>query len=281
MPDSQIDFNFSILVGSIVILILVSALFIVIGKSKRMLGDSTNKYNSTLNLIAAKMFTKYEYSKNFHEYGLQTFSDQDVLNFLLSLYSPDINVDTISKTLIDEYKSLRNVIDSVVTGEVNLLGIKSENLFILRLIKEVSERYLNQGLSNRPFASSTKSIFDYLYHSMRGLDKEVFKVISLDAENHILDIYDASIGTVDTTTIHVREIIKHLILKNAISVVFVHNHLSGITTPSKSDKDITIHLLKACDLMEISMYDHIIIGDNKYYSFAESGFIKHERFFFE
>ena len=72
-----------------------------------------------------------------------------------------------------------------------------------------------------------------------------------------------------------------MILKNAMSVVFVHNHVSGKTTPSKSDKEITIHLLKACDLMEISMYDHIIIGDNKYYSFAESGFIKHERFFFE
>lgn len=273
MPEEQINYNFAIFIGSFVLIILVLALFISIGKFKTMLTNTEKKFDSNLNLLVVKMFTQNQYSKNFHKFGLQAFSDKDVLEFLLSLHSPEIDISTVSKTLIDKYKTLRNVIDSVISGEVNLLGIKSKNLFILRLIKEVSERYLNQGLTDRSYAGNAKSIFDYLYHSMRGMDKEVFKIISLDAENQIIDIHDASVGTVDTATIHVREIIKHLILKNAQSVVFVHNHLSGNINPSKSDKEITTLLLKACDLMEIPMHDHIIIGDNKYYSFAESGFI--------
>lgn len=96
----------------------------------------------------------------------------------------------------------------------------------------------------------------------------------LDGKNKLIDVEDLFKGSLTSSTIYPREIIKKAIKHNAISLIFIHNHPSGDPEPSPSDKDITKDLVFAGKLMQIEVLDHIIIGDSKYFSFADDGLIE-------
>ena len=108
---------------------------------------------------------------------------------------------------------------------------------------------------------------------MRDLRTEVFKTVYLNSDNRIIDITDITFGTVDHTFPIVREIIHAALQKFAKSIVCVHNHPSANMTPSTQDKKFTKELSDAGKLMQIKLIDHVIIGDGKYYSFADEGFM--------
>ena len=109
---------------------------------------------------------------------------------------------------------------------------------------------------------------------MRDLKKEVFKVIYLDNHNHIIDIADLFVGTTDSAPIRPREIVESAINTNATCLIFVHNHPSGDPAPSRIDKRLTRDLVFMGMLMQIKVLDHIVIGANKYFSFADEGLIQ-------
>ena len=109
---------------------------------------------------------------------------------------------------------------------------------------------------------------------MRDLKKEVFKVIYLNSQNQIIDTADLFEGTVNSSSISPREVMESAIKHNAASLIFVHNHPSGNPEPSPNDKQVTRDLVYAGSIMQIKVLDHIIIGNNKYYSFAAEGLIE-------
>lgn len=141
-------------------------------------------------------------------------------------------------------------------------------------VKEFMESYLLETLKEKFACRSSKEVFDYLYVSMRDLKKEVFKVIFLNSQNRIESVEDLFEGSLNSSSVYPREIIKMALAKNAAAMIFAHNHPSGIPSPSDPDKSITENLVHAGQLMEIRVLDHIIIGDNKYFSFADCGLIK-------
>ncbi|MBE9483185.1 MAG: hypothetical protein IMY88_05835 [Chloroflexi bacterium] len=112
-----------------------------------------------------------------------------------------------------------------------------------------------------------------LYYSMRDLKKEVFKAIYLNSRNQIIDTEDLFEGTLEGIPIRPREIVESVIKHNAAAVIFVHNHPSGDPTPSKSDTRFTRDLVFMGNIIEVKVLDHIIIGGNKYFSFADEGLI--------
>ncbi|MEK7812174.1 MAG: JAB domain-containing protein, partial [Candidatus Desantisbacteria bacterium] len=95
--------------------------------------------------------------------------------------------------------------------------------------------------------------------------------VYLDSSNKIIDITDAACGTVNCAMPIVREIIHSALQKFAVSIICAHNHPSGDTKPSKEDRDFTRELCQAGNVMQVKMLDHLIIGDNQYYSFADNG----------
>ena len=109
---------------------------------------------------------------------------------------------------------------------------------------------------------------------MRDLKKEVFKVIYLNSQNQIIDTADLFAGKINSNSISPREVIVTAIKHNAVSLIFVHNHPSGDPEPSKSDKELTRDLVYAGSIMQIRVLDHIIIGNNRYFSFAGEGLIE-------
>ena len=110
-----------------------------------------------------------------------------------------------------------------------------------------------------------------------GADREIFVVVLLDTKNTCIGRNTVSIGTLNASIVHPREVFKPAVLGNANSIILAHNHPSGDATPSKEDIDITDKLKQAGDVMKIQVIDHIIIGDgdnaNSYYSFKEEGII--------
>ena len=206
--------------------------------------------------------------------SISGFHDYEIVELLLTLGTPRKDCKQQAKEAIRKFKTLRGVLEAPMEELQEIKGIGPHNVFGIKLVQEVAREFLKEKILERPICKSSEEIFDYLYHSMRDLKKEVFKVIFLDGRNQITDIEDLFEGTLNTSSIYPREVIKSAIKNNAIGLIFVHNHPSGNPKPSKADKDITEDLVFAGNLMQIKVLDHIIIGDNKYFSFADEGLIE-------
>ncbi len=206
--------------------------------------------------------------------GISSLHDYEVVELLLTLGTPRRNCKEIAKAAIKKFKTLRGVLEASPQELQEIKGIGPNNVFGLRLVMEVTGEVLKERIAKKSLCKSSQDVFDYLYHSMRGLKHEIFKVLFLDSKNRIIEIEDLFEGTVNKSSIYPRDIIKGAIKHNAVSLVFVHNHPSGNPEPSVDDKTITKDLVAACRIMEIKVVDHIIIGDNTFYSFADDGTLR-------
>ena len=106
------------------------------------------------------------------------------------------------------------------------------------------------------------------------LKKEKFKAILLDVKNKIIKDIDISVGSLSESIVHPREVLKEIVKESAASVIFLHNHPSGESNPSKNDLDITERLVGVCELVGVKVLDHIILGEDNYFSFAQEGLLK-------
>jgi len=122
--------------------------------------------------------------------------------------------------------------------------------------------------------TSSGAVYEFCSPFMIGLKKEVFKVMLLDTKHRLLREELVSEGSLSASVVHPREAFKPAIRESAHAVIFVHNHPSGDPTPSKDDVAITMQMRKAGEVLNIKMLDHIIIGDGRYYSFADEGHLK-------
>jgi len=212
--------------------------------------------------------------EKFIKSGISAFHDYEIVELLLTLGTPRKDCKQQAKEAIRRFKTLRDILEAPMEELQEIMGIGPHNAFGIKLVQEVAREFLKEKILEKPICKSSREIFDYLYHSMRDLKKEIFKIIFLDGKNQIIEIEDLFEGTLNTSSIYPREVIKSAIKNNALGFIFVHNHPSGNPEPSESDKHVTEDLVFAGNLMQIKVLDHIIIGDNKYYSFADEGLIE-------
>lgn len=104
-----------------------------------------------------------------------------------------------------------------------------------------------------------------------GLDREHFVVVGLDAKHAVIGINTVSVGSLTLSIVHPREVFKPLILMNASAVILAHNHPSGDATPSQEDRALTRRLKDGGELLGITVLDHVVLGEDRYYSFADHG----------
>jgi len=206
--------------------------------------------------------------------GLNGFLDYEIVELLLTLGTPRRDCKRQAKEAMDRFKVLRRVLEADEAELREIKGIGPHNVFGIRLVQEVSRRFLKEKMLSRPACHSSKEVFDYLYHSLRDARTERFKVFFLDAKNYILEERTFFEGTVDSSAVYPREVIKAAVRFGASSLIFVHNHPSGDPEPSDSDREITKELIFATNIMQIKVLDHIIIGNNRYFSFADQGLIE-------
>ena len=212
--------------------------------------------------------------EKFDQSGLAAFLDYEIVELLLTLGTARRDCKPQAKEAINRFKTLRGVLETPPEELQKIKGITAYNTFVIKLVQELAREFLKEQILNKPYYKSSKEVFDYLYHSMRDLKKEVFKVMFLDSQNQVIEVEDLFEGTVTTSAVYPREIIEKAIKYNAAALIFVHNHPAGNPSPSDNDKGITQDLVFAGNIMQIKVLDHIIVGENKYFSFADEGLIE-------
>ena len=212
--------------------------------------------------------------QRFIEGGLRGFHDYEIVELLLSLGTPRRDCKQQAKEAIRRFKSLRGVLAAPPQELQQIKGIGPHSAFGIRLVQEVAREFLREQIVDKPVYKSSREMFDYLYHSMRDLKKEVFKVIYLNAQYQIIETADLFQGTVNGSFVPPREVMEDALEKNAAALIFAHNHPSGNAEPSQSDRQLTRDLVYAGSIMQIRVLDHIVIGNNTYFSFATEGLIE-------
>jgi len=212
--------------------------------------------------------------ERFNQSGLSAFLDYEVVELLLTLGRPRKDCKPQAKEAIKRFQNLRGVLEAPPEELQQIKGIGPTHIFVIKFIQEIAREFLKERLLDEQFCKSSKEVFDYLCHSMRDLKKEVFKVMFLNAQNQVIEVEDLFEGTLNASAVYPREVIKGAIRHNAASLIFAHNHPSGNPDPSDEDKRITQDLVFAGNIMQIKVLDHIIVGDNRYFSFADAGLIQ-------
>ena len=205
--------------------------------------------------------------------GFEGFTNQESIELLLSLALPHRECKKQAKECIERFKNLRGFL-MASRQELERVGITPHCMVCIKLLHELPAEVLKEKIIEKPIYKSSKEVFDYLYYSMRDLEKEVFKAIYLNNRNQIIDITDLFEGTLDNIPIRPREIVESAINHRATALIFAHNHPAGDPTPSKCDKQLTRDLVFVGNILQIKVLDHLIIGDSKYFSFADQGLIE-------
>jgi len=149
-------------------------------------------------------------------------------------------------------------------GRVKALQIKA----VMELSKRVSASLIN---NNRVTIKSPVEVSTLLMEEMRHLKKEVFKIILLNTKNHIIKYLDVSVGSLNSSIVHPREVFSEAVKAGCSGILLVHNHPSGDPEPSREDIETTQRLVNAGNILGIKVLDHVVIGDGKYISFKEQG----------
>ena len=189
--------------------------------------------------------------ERFSNSGLAAFLDYEIIELLLTLGVPRVDRKRQAKEAIDKFKTLRGVLEAPPEELRKIKGITPYTIFVVKFVQELARRFLKEQILGKPYSKSSKEAFDYLYHSMRDLKKETFKVMFLNTQNQIINVEDLFEGTLNASAVYPREIIAQAIKHNAASLIFAHNHPSGNPEPSDNDKQITRDLVFAGNIMQI------------------------------
>jgi DNA repair protein RadC len=206
--------------------------------------------------------------------GPESLTNAELLAIFLRIGVKGKSAIDLAQELLSRFGSLRGLYAAPIEELQTILGIGQAKIAQFKAVIEMSKRYLAEGFQNRPYVESSDDVLKFLYQEMRDLDQEVFKIVLLNGQNHILKIVEVTKGSLTAVQIYPREVVKLALRYSAGALVFVHNHPSGVVEPSENDKRITRDLVFACLLIGMKVHDHIIIGDNNKFSFADAGLIE-------
>jgi len=206
--------------------------------------------------------------------GAGTLSNSELLAILLRTGVKGVSAIDLARQIIDKFGTFRNMNHTDMREWKEFKGLGPAKIAQIQAALEIGRRFReDEVLSVKQKIAAAKDIVSIIMPQMRDLKTEVFKVVYLNSNNRIIDISDATTGTVNLAMPIVREIIHAALQKFAAAIICVHNHPSANITPSPEDKKFTQELSAAGKLMGIKVLDHIIIGDGNYFSFADEGIL--------
>lgn len=206
--------------------------------------------------------------------GARALSDAQLLAILLRTGSGEINVLQLAMQLLEKFCNLTQLSQVSISELCSVKGLGPAKATQLKAAIEVGRRSLIAPLSRGTKLSESQQVYDYFFPQLKGIKKEIFKIVLLDQKSRVIRDATISEGSLAMTVVHPREVFNPAIRDSAAFIIFLHNHPSGDPTPSNEDKEMTERLVTAGDLIGISVLDHVIIGDENYFSFADAGFIK-------
>ncbi len=209
----------------------------------------------------------------FLQSGLHGFLDYEIVELLLTLGTPRKDCKQIAKQAIEEFGGLRGVLDASLEDLQKIKGIGPSNAFGIKLFQAVSERFAKEHIPEKITLNSSKAVADFLQKSIGRENKEHFVVLSLDAHNRLIKISNISVGSLNTSIVHPREVFKEAIQSSAAQIIIAHNHPSGNLEASPEDVALTRRLEEAAKIFGIELLDHIIVAEDNYFSLKEQNLI--------
>ena len=206
--------------------------------------------------------------------GSHSLTNAELLAILLRVGVKGKSAVDLARQIIKEAKGLRGLDKQESTDLYKIKGLSHAKIAQIKASIELGKRIVEESRKVEGIASSSKKAYELFFPRMRDLKKEVFKVMFLNSQNLVIDIVTAHEGTVTMSNVYVREIINLANKFGAAAMIFAHNHPSGEPKPSNEDAEITEELVFAGRIMKIKVLDHIIVGEEKYFSFADEGLIK-------
>ncbi|MCM8803707.1 MAG: DNA repair protein RadC [Candidatus Omnitrophica bacterium] len=209
------------------------------------------------------------------KYGEHNLTDTELLAILLRSGTKGQTAIDLARKIIDRFGSFRNMSHTSLNNFKEIKGLGIAKICQIKAAIEIGRRMAEKELIEKGKSlTSPEQVVKYIMPRMRDLKKEVFKVIHLDSKNRPIEIREIEEGTVNQANPIIREIFYKAIENFIPSIICVHNHPSGDPNPSKEDIEFTEKLKQAGEILGINILDHIIIGDNIFYSFASGKIIQ-------
>lgn len=207
--------------------------------------------------------------------GAKALSNAELLAILLRTGTKEDSVMRVAEKLLIAYKSkgLSGISNLSPKEFSKVKGIGTVKAITVIAALELGMRLAEEPARQRIVIRSPKDVADYVMAHLRYENKEHFITMLLNTKNCVLATPVVSIGSLNASIVHPREVFTEAIKYSAAAMILVHNHPSGDPTPSKEDILITKKLVQAGEIMDISVLDHVIIGDSKYISVKEEGLI--------
>jgi len=179
----------------------------------------------------------------------------------------------LAKNIIIKFENLKNLVNTSFDELTSLTGIGMSKATQIIAVFELGKRALSARNGNNTKFRCSEEVANYYIPLMKDLKKEQFKVILLDIKNKIIKDILISQGSLTSSIVHPREVLKPAIQASAASVIFIHNHPSGDPEPSSDDIEVTNRLCRSCSIIGINLLDHIIVAESGYYSFRQKDLI--------
>ncbi len=206
-------------------------------------------------------------------YGAEYLSNSELLALILRTGTKEDSVLNLCDRLLSHCGGINGIFSPSINDLKQVKGIGEVKATQVLALAELATRFNSFRSGEEHIVSSPKDVSNYMMRQMKGLKKEYFKLIMLNTKNIIISVKDISIGNLNSSIVHPREVFIEAIKLSSASVILCHNHPSGDPTPSKEDILITKRLKECGTLLGIEVLDHIIIGNEAYISLKEKGII--------
>ncbi|MDG0806798.1 DNA repair protein RadC [Pectobacterium brasiliense] len=205
--------------------------------------------------------------------GAESLTDVELLAIFLRTGLPGVHVMQLAEDLLAQFGSLYQLMAADQSAFHRARGVGISKYTQLKAIAELSRRLFFSRLAKEDAMLNPEATGQYLQLLLSRREREVFLVLFLDNQHHVIRHQEMFVGTINSVEVHPREIVREALKANAAALILAHNHPSGKAEPSQADRAITEQIVKACLLMEIRVLDHLVIGHGEYVSFAERGWI--------
>lgn len=204
-------------------------------------------------------------------FGSEALSDQELLAILLRTGTKEKSALKLAEDLLQ--KGGLTLLTQISVEELSSnKGMGMAKAAQLKAAVEISKRLARQSSGARPVIRCPQDAAQLVMGEMSYLDREHFKVINLNTKKQVMTIDTVSIGSLNSSIVHPREVFKLPIKRSAASLILLHNHPSGDIMPSQEDVEVTKRLVEAGRILGLEILDHLIIGQNKYLSMKEKGY---------
>ncbi|MEH7112088.1 DNA repair protein RadC [Neobacillus niacini] len=211
--------------------------------------------------------------ERFIQNGPESLSNHELIAILLRTGTKDESVLQLSNRLLTNFEGLRFLKSATLQEMTEIKGIGQAKAIQILAAVEIGRRIANLNYTDRYVIRSPEDGANYVMNDMRFLSQEHFVCLYLNTKNQVLHKQTIFIGSLNASIVHPREVFREALKRSAASIICLHNHPSGDPAPSREDIDVTKRLVECGKMIGIDVLDHLIIGENKFVSLKEKGYL--------